>query len=301
MTYNVRTPILLLAFNRPDTTEKVFSAIRKVKPKKLFISVDGPRNDFEKIKVDEVKKIVSNVDWPCTVKKIFNKKNLGLMQTATNAFNYLFKNAEQGIILEDDCLANESFFKFCEEMLQKYKDNEKIMHISGDNFQRGWKRNNYSYYFSKNPHGWGWATWRRAWKKYDATMKNYPTLRKNLKNIFPNKIERTHIRNMLDDAYFNNQNAVDIRWMYTIITNDGLAILPNKNLVTNIGFGNDSTHTKPVDSYLSLPSFDMDFPLIHPQIIARDGISDERYAKWVFKNKIKKYFLVFTGINRLLK
>jgi len=299
----LKIPILLMAFNRPDTTQKIFDEIRKAKPKNLFLSIDGPRNEKEKKKVDEVKKIVSKVNWPCKIKKRFNKENEGLLKTVSDAINWLFENFEKGIILEDDCLPDQSFFSFCEKMLEKYKDDERIMHISGDNFQRGWKRDNNSYYFSYYPHVWGWATWKRAWKKYDIKMKNYPELRKKkyLNDIFPSKLEKSYVKSMFDDGYYRNQNAADIRWMYSIIKNNGLSVIPNKNLVKNIGFGTDSTHTRPIDSHLSIPKEKMNFPLVHPKFIIRDRFSDERYIRWMFKNKLKKYILLKTKLHKLIK
>ena len=159
------TPILFITFNRPDTTKRVFEAIKKIKPKKLFISADGPRENKvgEKQKCLTVRSIFDNIDWDCEVKTLFQEKNLGCKIAATTAVTWFFQSVEEGIIIEDDCLPNKSFFLFCQKMLATYRKHEAIMHISGTNFQFGNKRGEASYYFSRCIHMWGWATWRRAW------------------------------------------------------------------------------------------------------------------------------------------
>lgn len=299
----LETPILLITFKRPDTTKKVFEEIKKVRPKKLFIFSDGPRNEKERHKVKEVRKIFSNINWDCEVKTSFQKENKGMVKGALESINWFFRNVEEGIIFDDDCVPTPDFFRFCSEMLKRYRNDERIMHICGYNFQRGWKRDRYSYYFSKYTYIWGWATWRRAWKKYDFKMKDYPELREKcyFSDIFPNKIERSYINRIMSNAYYKNPNAVDTRWLYSTIINNGLTIVPNKNLVKNIGFGKYSTHTKPIDSYLSMPTQKLKFPLRHPPSMIRDLVSDERYAKWLFKNRLKKYILSKSGLSKFFK
>ncbi len=298
MTKQLIPPILLLAFNRPETTRLVFDEIRKTKPKEFFVSVDGPRNSAEKIKVDEVKKIVSNIDWPCKLKTKFNKKNLGMGVGILSAINWFFENVEEGIILEDDGLPNQDFFRFCEEMLEKYRNNEKIMHINGCNFQRGWLNTKDSYYFSIFPHTYGWAMWRDKRKKYDDKMKEYLKLRKKFKIIFPNIFVRKYIIRIMDYAY-RNPNAIDTQWMFSVLKNRGVCITPNKNLIQGIGFSKEATNTK-FDFYLSLPTEKLEFPLKHPSEIVLNRKADERYVRWLLRNKLKKYFLMKTGLHKLL-
>lgn len=296
MENQLETPVLFLTFNRPSTTKLVFEEIRKARPKKLFVNVDGPRNDGEKDKVEEVKKIVSNVDWPCKVKFFIRERNIGIAKGWIEAIDWCFKDVEKVIILEDDALPNEDFFRFCEEMLIEYKDNPKIMHITGCNFQRGWENNGASYYFSVYAHTYAWAIWKEKRKKYDREMKGYLQLREQFKKMFPNLLERTYLKRVMDDAYSKNVDAVDTKWGFSILKNDGLCIIPNKNLITNIGFGKDSTHTTDIDSYFSLPREKMEFPLKHPTSIVRDKEADERYVKWLFRKKLKKYLLLKTGL-----
>src|SRR6478736_1770065 len=189
------TPILFIVFNRPDTTRVVFEAIRKVKPKKLYIAADGIRS---KVKSDEencakVRAIVNDVDWECDVKTLFHEENLNCGKAPSTAISWLFENEEEGIILEDDCLPSTSFFLFCEELLERYRYDSRVMHIGGNNFLNGWQKDNdYSYYFSRSGHIWGWATWRRAWNKFDFDISLYSKLKdKNyFDRFFINGLER---------------------------------------------------------------------------------------------------------------
>ena len=248
MSYDI--PILFLVFNRPDTTKKVFAKIKSMKPKKLYIAADGPRennlNDLEKN--IEVKKIVSKIDWDCKVKILYRNKNLGCKLAVSSAITWFFKNEEMGIILEDDCLPNTSFFKYCKELLVKYKDDDRIMILSGNTFINDKIRNKYiksDYFFSKYPHIWGWASWRRAWNKYDINMTNYDEFKKNkyfklINNRFLDRLYWRYIFNLVKN---NKINTWDYQWQYSIWVNNGLSIQPKYDLVKNIGFGNDSTHT----------------------------------------------------------
>lgn len=290
----LKTPVLLIAFKRPETTKRVFEEIRKARPKQLFIHIDGPRNKDEEAEVKKVKKIVSNIDWPCKVKKLYRKENKGFSKGVLKAINdWFFKNVSEGIILEDDGLPNQDFFRFCEEMLEKYRDDEKIMHINGCNFQRGWiskQSKKYSYYFSVYPHTYGWALWAKKRKKYNHGMKGYPEFRKNLCHLFPNILERKYLIRTIDHAYYKYPEAVDTKWMFSIIKNKGLSITPNKNLVRGIGFSKNATNTK-ADSFLSLPTEKLNFPLTHPKKIVRDRKADARYVKWLLFHRLKKRFL----------
>ena len=250
-------PILLIVFNRPDTTSEVFKVIRNVKPSKLYIASDGARlhRDDEEKKVKLVRQLVSNIDWPCELNTLFNEVNKGCKIGVSSAIDWLFSKEEMGIILEDDCLPNNDFFRFCEEMLIRYNDNDHIFSISGNNFQK--KNNlNYSYYYSKYIHIWGWATWRRAWQKNDLDIKFWPTWKNSNKwySLFSDKIERVYWESIFDLAYNNKIDTWDYSWIASVWFNDGIAINPNKNLVSNLGFNEDATHTKKSDhKFANLP------------------------------------------------
>lgn len=296
-----KIPVLIIAFNRPKITENLIKELKKIKPKEIFFAVDGPRknNKEDKIKVKETQEVIKNIDWPCKVKKLIRTENKGCKYGPAEAIDWLFKNVDKGIILEDDCLPNKSFFKFCEQLLEKYKDDERIMHISGTNYNRNWKSNLDSYYFSKYPFIWGWATWRRAWNKYDIEMKNYEIFKKEtyLKQIFPNKLEAMTIKKGFKTVYKTNFTAWDHQWLYTVISNNGLSIVPNENLITNIGMGADATHTNTkLEEKRSLPTKELKFPLKHPEFILQNKESDKYYFKWIFIQKIINTLLTKTGL-----
>ncbi len=178
---NLTSPVLFLIFNRPETTEQVFSAIKKAQPPRLYIAADGPRSEYpnDAESCDISRAIATNVDWDCEVKTLFQDQNLGCRLAVSGAVDWFFEQETEGIILEDDCLPDQSFFLFCQELLEQYRDDTRIMQIGGTNYQFGKKRTNYSYYFSRYGHLWGWASWRRAWSFYDEKMKQWPTAKQN--------------------------------------------------------------------------------------------------------------------------
>ncbi|TAG07164.1 MAG: nucleotide-diphospho-sugar transferase [Cytophagia bacterium] len=249
------TPVLFLVFNRLDTTKQVFAKIREIQPRQLFIGADGarPEKEGEKEKVEAVRKyVLDNIDWDCEVKTLFREKNLGCGVAVSEAITWFFENVEQGIILEDDTLPDLSFFTFCEELLNYYKDDERVMHIGGTSFQMGKIRGNASYYFSKYTHIWGWATWQSSWIKYDFRINN--KIGNNLLSIldyynFSNN-EKTYWLNIFNQI--EQIDTWDYQWFFSIWKSKSVSIVPNVNLISNLGFGDDATHTKSVNklSYL---------------------------------------------------
>lgn len=242
-----KTPILLLTFTRLDTTIKVFERIKEQKPKYLFIASDGPRADKpeDAIKINVVQKyILSRIDWDCEIKTLFREQNLGCGLAVSGAITWFFEQVEEGIILEDDCLPHQDFFSFCEETLTRYKADKHIWEISGTNLQGGVKRGDGSYYFSNYGGIWGWATWARAWKHYDFDLKNNDTFTKDnhIQRIFQDKKQQRFWMNTLKNA--KDIDTWDYQWLMTIWANNGLSIIPNVNLVENIGFSAAGTHTK---------------------------------------------------------
>src|SRR4051812_29566436 len=179
-TTKLHTPVLFVIFNRPETTRQVFEAIRTAKPSRLYIAADGPRKNKpgEDQKCQEAREIVKAVDWDCEVKTLFSKENLNCGRGPATAFTWFFEHEEEGIILEDDCLPTQSFFRFCQELLERYRYDYRVMHIGGNNFLNGWQRDqDYSYYFSLSGHIWGWATWRRAWQMFDYKLSLYEKIK----------------------------------------------------------------------------------------------------------------------------
>ncbi len=275
----MKTPVAFLIFNRPDTTEKVFEAIRQAKPPKLLVVADGPRTDRpdEAEKCEVARKIIERVDWQCEVLTNYSEVNLGCKQRVSSGLDWVFKNVEEAIILEDDCVPHPSFFRFCEELLDYYRDDERIMVISGDNFQFGRKYTEYSYYFSRYNHCWGWATWRRAWHYYDIEMKLWSKIRddKWLKCILEEPRAVKYWSKIFQATYDDNINSWAYRWTFACWLQSGLTVLPNVNLVSNIGFGTESTHTTDIrNPFANLPVEEMCFPLQHPPFIIRDADAD---------------------------
>lgn len=303
------TPILFLIFNRPDTTVKVFEAIRQIKPTFLYIAADGPRKDRsgEAEKCEQTRNLVTdNIDWPCEVKTLFRSENLGCGKAVSSAITWFFENVEEGIILEDDCLPDQSFFKFCDEMLKRYSEEDKIMMISGNNFLPQKLRTESSYYFSKHAYIWGWATWRRAWRKFDLKMNTFPIF---LETGQQNKIslieeEQKYWLNIFHQAYKGCIDTWDFQWCYALRYYEGLSIVPNKNLVKNIGFSNEATHTKNATTEIlnlrleSLSSV-VNLNKIEPNNIADTYVHNNFYNKSSLVRKLI-YFLKIIRKNIIL-
>lgn len=263
------TPVLFLIFNRPDNTKKVFETIALAKPEKLYIAADGPRpnNTDDATLCVETRKIIELVDWPCQVFTLFRNENLGARYACTTAIDWFFEQEEEGIILEDDCVPNSDFFKFCSELLEKYRHDPRIMHIGGTNLQFGNKRGNASYYFSSIPAVWGWASWRRVWKNYDPEMSKFEKFEEEnqMINVFPDKRIADWVSVMARMIYEKKVTAWDYPLGFYMIINNGLSIVPNINLVSNIGFGNQSTHTKDSShAHANIPTQNIEEPLTHP-------------------------------------
>lgn len=304
--YPLNTPVLFLVFNRPDTTRQVFEAIREAKPPRLYIAADGPRSNkaSEAEKCAEVRKIATAVDWPCQVRTLFRDQNLGCKMAVSGAITWFFEQEEQGIILEDDCLPNQSFFWFCEELLNKYKDNERIWSISGNNFQNGIKRGNASYYFSNYSHIWGWATWRRAWQHYAVQIPYWPDWSQSSEwnLLFVDKIERNYWAERLNEAFENLIDTWDFQWLANIWYHKGLAINPQVNLVTNMGFGVDATHTtKKWNRAGNVPTQSIQ-EIQHPTTMKRNIEADKYDFEYRFGGRFMRFPLnIAVAIYRFFK
>jgi len=277
------TPVAFIIFNRPDTTERVFAEIARARPPKLLVIADGPRAN----RADEAEKcaaaraIVEQVDWDCQVLTQYSDVNLGCKQRVSSGLNWVFQTVDKAIILEDDCLPHPTFFKFCEELLERYRQDERIMMVSGDNFQFGRKRTEYSYYFSRYSHTWGWATWKRAWQHYDVQVKLWPIIRDNhwLKDILGDNRAAKYWEVRFEECYNGLIDTWDFQWAFACWTQSGLSILPNVNLVSNIGFQIGATHTTRRNRLANMSSEAMDFPLHHPPFTIRDTLADNLTEK----------------------
>ena len=244
--------VLLILFNRPDTTAQVFARIRDAQPPRLYIAADGPREnrEGEKQRCDAARAIVKTIDWPCEVKTLFRDRNLGCKEAVASAISWFFEHESEGIILEDDCLPSPEFFPFCDILLEKYRNDSRVRHIGGSNLQHGRKRGDASYYFSRMTHVWGWASWRRAWTDYDKELIRYSA--EELSAAFHELFEDARIAAawaaVARRLKAGQIDTWDYQLLFTNMLQDGLSIIPNVNLVTNIGFRPDGTHTLDFDN-----------------------------------------------------
>lgn len=232
-------PILFLIYKRPEITKRTFSAIRKHRPKHLFIAADGPHpgNLEEENECKLTREVTELIDWNCKVERLYRRKNIGLKGAVYEAITWFFKNVKEGIILEDDCLVNTSFFTFCGTMLSQYRNVSDVMHIGGSNFLPSKMLDKNGYYFSKYDNVWGWATWSRAWKKMDFSMTNWSRFNKSkrFKLLLPNYWERQYWNVIAGAAQKGKVNSWAYRWLFSIWENNGKCISPGVNLVENIG------------------------------------------------------------------
>jgi GR25 family glycosyltransferase involved in LPS biosynthesis len=285
----LNTAVLLLIFNRLDTTKQVFEAIKQAKPPRLYIAADGARKtkEGEEQKVKLVRDyIISNIDWKCEVKTLFQEQNLGCKMAVSGAIEWFFKNEEMGIVLEDDCLPSQSFFWFCEQLLIKYKNDMRVWHIGGTStLSNDILLNDDSYYFSYFNHIWGWAGWSNKWKYYDINVSLFNEFKKN------NFIENITKNNLIQSFWLNNFNSVhkkridtwDYQWYFTIWSNGGRAIIPTINLVSNLGFGPEATHTSNSDDKLSaMTKNEINLNLLHPKILMPNVIYDKYNSNFLF-------------------
>lgn len=281
MSSNLQTPVLFLIFNRPSTTQVVFEAIRKARPSKLYVAADGPRanKSGESEKCLESRTIATSVDWDCKVVTLFREGNLGCGKAISSAITWFFQQEEEGIILEDDCLPSPDFFPFCAELLERYRYDTRIMQIGGVNLVPKERRDTeYSYYYSNHNNIWGWATWKRAWMLYDYEMSSFEKIYS--KGYFENHFNSIYEADYFDWAFKRTSSHPHITWDYQLEfarrINSGLTICPQPNLVTNIGFGSDATHTTGAGGNSSrLELEQLEFPLRHPAFVMVDTKSDD--------------------------
>lgn len=284
-------PLLFMAFNRPEKTKIVFDEIKKAKPKKLYISCDGPRenNAADEIKVNQVKELLadSNITWPCEVKRLYQEVNQGVSMAGYKAFSWVFSQEEDMIQLEDDCVPSQSFFGFCQELLDKYKYDERICYITANN-NSGVKSGDGTYFFSRYGGSWGWATWKRVWDNWDYLMSDYPTVRwkRSFKKNFGSNDEYNFWRLRFQQNYEllnkGKSKSYDIQSLYYLFKNDKFNIYPNYNLVKNIGWDEAASNTFEVDSKFAGTPLEELNQIVHPEEIRNNPDADEQIFKYHF-------------------
>jgi len=282
--YNI--PILFILFANPDTTAQVFERIRQVKPSKLYIAADAPRLDKqgEAQRCIETRNIIHRIDWNCEVKTLFQEKNLGPKIAVSTAITWFFEQEEMGVVLEHDCLPDPSFFPYCEELLVRYKDDNRIGHISGQNHFPGIVKNDLSYDFCSRVHIWGWASWRRVWKNYDVNFPFWEQHKDKRSFLFHNLWEEIYFSSFIPDV-LKNKNGIstwDTQYYFTVRLQNQLAIYPSVNLVTNIGIGDpNAVHTSKKKQ--DPPVTEIKFPLIHPSDFLPNKIFDRKNQPFSYK------------------
>lgn len=303
----MKTPVVLIIFNRPHHTEKVFEVIRQAQPSKLLVIADGPRPNRpeDKQKCASARAIIERVDWECQVFKNYSDINLGCDPRIIDGLNWVFDTVEEAIILEDDCIPHPTFFTYCEELIDRYRHDPRVMNISGQNVLFGRKRTDYSYYFSRFTLCWGWATWRRSWQYFDVNLKLWPEVRDKrfMKDILEDPYAVKVWERTAQMLYDGRLTGWDFKWMFSCWLQNGLCLISDRNLITNIGYGAEATHIHDeTDPYIKMAIEAMDFPLKHPPFILRDLEADRFTQRTLFdydpnifkkaQNKIKKLFKI---------
>jgi len=290
----MKTPVALSLFTRPDTTERVFEIIRQAKPPKLLVFADGPRPDKpgEAENCAAARAIIERVDWDCEVLKNYSETNLGAGRRISTGLNWVFDNVEEAIVLENDCVVHPTFFHFCDELLERYRYDTRIASIAAHNVQFGRRRTEYSYYFSRYTHSWGWATWKRAWQHYDFDMKLWPEIQSGnfLSDILIDPQAVISWTYILQAMYEKRIDTWDYPWTFACWLQSGMSIIPNVNLVCNIGYGPDALNFKKKSKFNDMPTEVIEFPLKHPPFVIRNTKADKFTQNMLFKMSWSQQF-----------
>ena len=283
------TPVLLIAWRRPQTLRQVINAIRPVAPTRMFVACDGPNpiRPGEAEKVEATRDLIEQeIDWPCQIERLYSDVNQGCRLGVSLAITWFFERVEEGIILEDDCVPHPDFFTYCQTLLDRYRTDTRVWCISGSNFQNGQWRGDGSYYFSRYNHCWGWASWRRCWQHYDTELSQWRFLRNSslLKTVSEDPVERQYWSKIWQALLETGRpDTWDYQWTFTCVVNGGLTALPNRNLVSNVGFGEDATHTTGMS--IDTSNANGIDPHQHPSFILRDSAADRYTFNELFGGK----------------
>lgn len=271
-------PVLFVIYRRPVVTRRVFAAIAAAEPRRLFIAADGPATIGDRDGCHEARAVASRIDWECEVSHDFSEENLGLNRRMISAIDWVFRQSESAIVVEDDCLPHPDFFRFCSSMLERYRHDPRVMHVSGECY-RTERVGAESYFFSKYPLAWGWGTWQRAWSRFDARMKTWPEFRMQpaAQALFDSEDEREYWTSTFDllqrEQAAGRIGSWDYAWYYACMAH-GLSIHPAVNLVSNIGSGPLASHTRDLGDLANRPTGSLDEPLRHPASVVRDHQAD---------------------------
>lgn len=307
-----KSPILLITFNRPELTKRVFEMIRLAQPEVLYIACDAARAEKghdEQKKVQEVKKIINKIDWPCKVQYKIAEKNLGCGKSVSQAIDWAFENEDRLTILEDDCVPHIDFFRYCDELLELYKDDQRIGCVGGTSLlaplgDQVVKNYEFSFYFSRVLCVWGWATWKRVWQNYSFKLTDWPQIKKQglLESYWVSGRNYDHVTAHLEMILDGQVDSWDFQLVISLALQNQLVIYPKYNLVENIGAGKDAHHNKLVTKLNNIKTHDMDWPLMHPKYTVNQGHFDFLIEKSYTHHKIfiKIKSLLFPLIRKVL-
>lgn len=294
----MKSAVLFLVFNRPNTTRQVFETIRAARPPRLYVAADGPRasRGGEAALCDEARAIATAVDWPCGIRTLFRDENLGCKRAVSGAIDWFFNQEPEGIILEDDILPLPSFYEFCEQLLYRYRDEPRIAAISGCNVIADQHVTPASYFYSRYSQIWGWASWRRAWQHYDVEMKSWPEWRdaNGLAAVSDGgSMFELYWRRKLDATYAGVEGTWDYQWTYACWRRQGLTAISASNLIRNLGIGEAATHTTAsgADMLSSVSPTALTFPLVHPEYIAASASADAMIGARVFGTDVAGFIM----------
>jgi hypothetical protein len=281
----LETPVVLVIFNRPDFTELVFQAIAQARPKRLFVLADGPRSPEEAELCARTRAVTERVDWDCDVRVDFSELNLGCRQRCVSGLDWVFSQVDSAIFLEDDCVPDPTFFDFCEVILEHYRDDTRVMMITGSNYLGSWKADRQSYHFSYFGSIWGWASWRRAWKFYDATMKSWgeEESKARVRDVLADEECFALQARRFDEVYANpgDRQSWDLPWSFARLMQSGLTVVPAVNLISNRGcLGGISL--PPTHPIANLPTAPISFPIRFQTSVSVDRLYDERHMQRIY-------------------
>lgn len=299
----MQTPVLFLVFNRPRHTRAVLEQIRRAHPARLYVHCDGARTHVagEAEKVAEVRAIIEkNVDWRCELKTLYRTENQGLRNGVFDALNWFFNAEPYGIVLEDDCVPDPSFFPFCEELLERYKDDPRVMHIGCSNLAESYTaRQETSYVFTRFSFVWGWAGWRRAWKMMSPDLEGLEVFEQSgtIRHFIADKKAQAYMLSKFHATQRHENNSWAYAWFYSILKNDGICIVPKNNLVQNVGVGEeDATNTTRWNAKARLRAQQIQFPLNHPENRTPDPLLEQQffYLSQKSRRRLWLWYVLYT-------
>lgn len=299
-----KTAVVLFIYKRSNNLPSICKILRSLKIEHVFIIADGAINQRDQEIVDKTRReLENNINWGCDVQKNYSDINLGLKERFRTGINWVFEHTDRAIFIEDDCIPDPSFFAFCDELLEKYQDDERIISIAGNNFQPEKNQSKDSYYYSRYPHVWGWATWKRVWDQYDSDIMDWPKLRDSgwLDKIFPNRfIIRKFWTYIFDRLHASKINTWDYQLTYLSLKNSGFNIIPSVNLVSNVGYGAEATNIKQKNKTIAVPAKKITLPLKHPNNVVYNDRADKYIEELVYLNPLGKVSLFIKSLLGIL-